>query len=68
MRARPISDRVLVEHVRCRIECLLSMTTRSAPLYFKKLGGSVCYPGFWDTVRHPADRFQCLLELLNLQL
>ena len=35
-------------------------TTRSAPLYFKKLGGSVCsyrIPGSRLTPGRPADRF-----------
>jgi len=45
---------------------LLLRGTRPSTL--RNWGGQCVYTGFWDTVRHPADRFQCLLELLNPQL
>ena len=39
-----------------------------APLLLINWGVQCVYTGFRDTVRHPADRFQCLLELLNPRL
>ena len=42
-------------------------TTRREPLYFKKLGVSVVKPSCRVYDRQPADRFQCLLELLTPQ-
>ena len=39
-----------------------------APLLLETGGFSVIVPDSQTSGRHPADRFQCLLELLNLQL
>jgi hypothetical protein len=52
------------------LRCKIEHSARSAPLYSKKLEGSVCGE-VRDSVpddRHPADRFQCLLELFTPQL
>ena len=43
----------------------LRLLRGTRPSTLRNWGVQCVYTGFWVTVRHPADRFHCLLELLN---